>query len=156
MEPSVSPELEEESIIMIYAGSWRSLCTPGMWGFPEKKRPFLLLWREFISGFIEERYEIYLTSFREKRLRPLHPCCVRLVMKQASSLKWLATTWLRDWWNIMPHISFLTRELDTSCWLDYLFGYEEKSHFTFSWWHFSWQTPLYISHICQQRLVSFK
>ena len=30
MEPSVSPELEEESIIMIYAGSERSLYTLGM------------------------------------------------------------------------------------------------------------------------------
>ena len=93
---------------------------------------------------------------QEKRLWPLRPCCEQFVVRQVLSPKWLATMWLRDWWNIMPRISFPTSELDASCRLDYLFDNKEKSKLTFQHRHFSWQTSVYISRIGQQGFVSSK
>lgn len=55
MEPSVSPELEEESIIIVYAGLETGLYATNMERGGEL-RVFELPGRAFIFGFIEERY----------------------------------------------------------------------------------------------------
>ena len=54
MEPSVSPELEEESIIIVYAGLETGLYATNMERGGEL-RVFELPGRAFIFGFIEER-----------------------------------------------------------------------------------------------------
>lgn len=56
MEPSVSPELEEESIIIVYAGLETGLYATNMERGGEL-RVFELPGRAFIFGFIEERYK---------------------------------------------------------------------------------------------------
>ena len=53
MEPSVSPELEEESIIIVYAGLETGLYATNMERGGEL-RVFELPGRAFIFGFIEE------------------------------------------------------------------------------------------------------
>ena len=55
MEPSVSPELEEESIIIVYAGLETGLYATNMERGGEL-RVFELPGRAFIFGCIEERY----------------------------------------------------------------------------------------------------
>ncbi len=74
MEPSVSPELEEESIIIVYAGLETGLYATNMERGGEL-RVFELPGRAFIFGCIEERYDknkgnanrmrIYLTSHED-------------------------------------------------------------------------------------------
>ena len=60
MEPSVSPELEEESIIIVYAGLETGLYATNMERGGEL-RVFELPGRAFIFGFIEERYNLKIT-----------------------------------------------------------------------------------------------
>ena len=56
MEPRVSPELEEESIIIVYVGLETGLYATNMERGGEL-RVFELPGRAFIFGFIEERYQ---------------------------------------------------------------------------------------------------